>query len=206
MPPSRIGLVSPGAMGAAVARSLIEHGLSVSAVLDERSERTRERAKAAGIVASGSLETLVASSDVVLSIVPPVSALSAAQSVGAAMAACKTPPIYVDANAVSPARARAIAETVEAVGARYVDGGIVGGPPTSGRETSLYLSGPAGQPLVDLFSTPELRVVWIGADPSAASTLKMAYAAWSKGTTALVLAIRALARQEGVESALLEQW
>src|SRR5579863_1015941 len=158
MAPSRVGLVSPGAMGAAVGRSLIEHGLSVSAVLDDRSERTRQRAKAAGIVPSASLEALVASSDVVLSIVPPVSALGVARAVGAVMASIKAPPTYVDANAVSPARARAIAETVEAVGALYVDGGIVGGPPTAGRETSLYLSGPAGQPLVDLFSTPELRV------------------------------------------------
>ena len=40
----------------------------------------------------------------------------------------------------------------------------------------------------------------------AASTIKMAYAAWTKGTAALLLAARALARAEGVEAALLAEW
>jgi hypothetical protein len=34
----------------------------------------------------------------------------------------------------------------------------------------------------------------------------MAYAAWTKGTAALLLAARALARAEGVEEALLAEW
>jgi hypothetical protein len=34
----------------------------------------------------------------------------------------------------------------------------------------------------------------------------MAYAAWTKGTSALLLACRALARAEGVEDALLAEW
>jgi hypothetical protein len=42
--------------------------------------------------------------------------------------------------------------------------------------------------------------------PFAASALKMAYAAWTKGTGALLLAARALARAEGVEKTLLAEW
>ncbi len=34
----------------------------------------------------------------------------------------------------------------------------------------------------------------------------MAYAAWTKGTAALLLAVRSLARSEGVEETLLEEW
>jgi hypothetical protein len=34
----------------------------------------------------------------------------------------------------------------------------------------------------------------------------MAYAAWTKGTAAMLLAIRALAEAEGVEDELLEEW
>jgi 3-hydroxyisobutyrate dehydrogenase-like beta-hydroxyacid dehydrogenase len=193
-------------MGSAVGRTLIEHGVSLSAVLDGRSERTIQRAKAAGISAVASFEVLIAGSDVVLSIVPPGIALDIAVALAAAIREAGKRPTYVDANAVSPATARRVADTIQGAGARYVDGGIVGGPPTLGRETSLYLSGAGGERLVDLLTTPELRVVWIGTDPTAASALKMAYAAWSKGSTALLLAIRALAQHQGVEAALLEQW
>ena len=42
--------------------------------------------------------------------------------------------------------------------------------------------------------------------PWSASAVKMAYAAWTKGTAALLLAARALARAEGVEDALLAEW
>ena len=46
----------------------------------------------------------------------------------------------------------------------------------------------------------------IGDAPGAASALKIAYAAWTKCTDALVLAIRALAAREGVDQALLQEW
>ena len=39
-----------------------------------------------------------------------------------------------------------------------------------------------------------------------ASALKMAYAAWSKGTAALLLAVRDVARHFGVEDALADEW
>jgi len=193
-------------MGAAVGHTLTEQKLSVTAVTAGRSERTVARARAAGIAPVATLEALIGGSDVVLSIVPPGSALEVAGQIAAAMRAARRAPTFVDANAISPATARRVAETIEDAGGRYVDGGIVGGPPTIGRETSLYLSGPGGEQLVDPLTTPELRVVWIGGDPTAASSLKMAYAAWSKGSTALLLAIRALAQHQGVEAALLEQW
>jgi len=46
----------------------------------------------------------------------------------------------------------------------------------------------------------------ISTDQSAASALKMCYAAWTKGTTALLLDIRALAVAVGVEHELLATW
>ena len=42
--------------------------------------------------------------------------------------------------------------------------------------------------------------------PGAASALKVVYAAWTKCTDGLVLAIRALAAIEGVDQALSEEW
>ena len=39
-----------------------------------------------------------------------------------------------------------------------------------------------------------------------ASAVKAAYAAWNKGSAALLVAVRALARAEGVEPALVAEW
>ena len=40
----------------------------------------------------------------------------------------------------------------------------------------------------------------------AASAIKMAYAAWTKGSSALLIAVRALAIREGVDGALRAEW
>ena len=55
----------------------------------------------------------------------------------------------------------------------------------------------AGSPL-------ETRVIDGG--PGAASAVKVCFAAWTKGTAALLLAIRALAQAEMVDDALLAEW
>src|SRR2546425_677111 len=46
----------------------------------------------------------------------------------------------------------------------------------------------------------------LSGDIGTASALKMTYAAWTKGTAALLLAIGELARAEGVEPPLHEEW
>jgi hypothetical protein len=57
-----------------------------------------------------------------------------------------------------------------------------------------------------LFGGTALDAQVIGDEIGQASAVKMAYAAWTKGTAALLLAIRTLARAEGVEHALLAEW
>ena len=114
--------------------------------------------------------------------------------------------IYVDGNAIAPRRARSIREKVEVGGARYVDGGIIGPPALQPGTTRLYLSGRAASGVAAHFADGPLEAILIGDAPDAASSLKMAYAAYTKGTTALLLAILRLARASGVEQALPDEW
>ncbi len=114
--------------------------------------------------------------------------------------------VFVDANAVSPATARAVGDIVTRSGARFVDGGIVGGPPTRHGTTRLFLAGSDAPMVAELFDGTALETVVLDGAAGAASALKACYAANTKGTTALLLAIRALARAEGVDEALLEEW
>ncbi len=190
-----VGLLHPGEMGAAVGAVLRERGERVVWASEGRSAATRERAGAAGLEDVGSAAE-VARSDIVFSICPPHAALEVARSLG------RFEGIYVDANAVSPATSRAAAEVVGAAGGEYVDGGIVGSPPRRAGTTRLYLTGSAAEAVAGLFAGSVVDARFA----TNASALKMAYAAWTKGTAAMLLAIRELARREGVEEALLEEW
>jgi 3-hydroxyisobutyrate dehydrogenase-like beta-hydroxyacid dehydrogenase len=196
-----VGLLHPGEMGAAVGGCLVSVGHTVLWDTAGRSRATTGRALAAELTGAD-LTTLVSRSSVVLSICPPHAALDVAGLVaGAGFTG-----LYVDANAISVATAAQVAAVVEGGGATYVDGGIVGPPPDVAGHTRLYLSGPQAAEVSALFARSALDARIAEGQPFAASAVKMAYAAWTKGTGALLLAVRALARAEGVERTLLAEW
>jgi hypothetical protein len=114
--------------------------------------------------------------------------------------------VFVDANAISPATAQEVAKIVTAAGASYVDGGIIGPPPSAAGRARLYVSGARAAEIRDLFGGTRLDARVIDGGPAAASALKMAYAAWTKGTAALILAVRGLANAAGVADTLLAEW
>jgi len=202
MAETAVGLLHPGEMGSAVGAAARAGGTRVVWASAGRSAKTREQADGAGLEDAGTLASLVATSEVVVSVVPPHAAVDVARAV----ALLGFAGLYIDANAVSPATARAIAEIVEAGGASFVDGGIVGNPPRPDDRSHLYLAGAAAQRVAAIFEGSALEPIVLDGPPGAASALKMAYAAWTKGTSALVLAIRALAAREGVDGALLREW
>lgn len=197
-----IGLLHPGEMGAAVGHCLVEAGHTVLWDPGGRSPATAARAADAGLTAAGGLDDLVRRGDVIVSVCPPHAALDVARGV----ADREFTGIFADANAISPATARQVAGLVEAGGATYVDGGIIGQPPRAPGQTRLYLSGASAGKVRDLFAGTAVDARLTDGPAFAASALKMAYAAWTKGTAALILAIRALARAEGVEQTLLAEW
>jgi 3-hydroxyisobutyrate dehydrogenase-like beta-hydroxyacid dehydrogenase len=198
MTEATIGLLHPGEMGAAVGKCLAGAGHRVLWVPEGRGAATRERAEAAGLTGV-TLAEIIARSDVILSVCPPHAALDVAHLVAGFGG------LYLDANAIAPATAAEVAAIVTGGGAGYVDGGIIGPPPLAPGTTRLYLSGLRAAEARTLFGGTDVdaRVV---SPPGTASAVKMAYASWTKGSAALLLAARALARAEGVDSVLLEEW
>ena len=196
-----VGLLHPGEMGAAVGQCLAAAGHRVLWVPEGRSQASAARARAAGLTAaSGGLAGLVREADVIVSVAPPHAALGLARQVAGFGG------VYLDANAVAPATAREIAGIVAAGGASYVDGGIIGTPLVAPGFIRLYLSGAGAGQVQRLFAGGPVDARVIGGDAVAASAVKMAYASWTKGSAALLLAARALARAEGVEDALVAEW
>jgi 3-hydroxyisobutyrate dehydrogenase-like beta-hydroxyacid dehydrogenase len=197
-----IALLHPGNMGATIGAAAATSGARVIWASSQRSAATRARAKQAGLIDAETLVDAVHQSEVVLSVCPPHAAVDLARTV----AETNFKGIYVDANAISRATAQEVGKIVTASGASFVDGGIIGSPVKQAGTTRLYLSGEYAANIADLFSRSMLDARAIGAEAGAASALKVAYAAWTKCTDALVLAIRAYAGHEGVDQALLDEW
>jgi 3-hydroxyisobutyrate dehydrogenase-like beta-hydroxyacid dehydrogenase len=190
-----VGLLHPGEMGAAIGAVLRQRGIDVLWASEGRSDETSARAKAAGLTDVESIAALAQRADVILSVCPPHAARNVASAVG------EFNGVYVDANAIAPATAREIAGGFES----FVDGGIVG-PPPGASPTHLYLSGRDAPRIAGLFERTNVDARVVSAEVGAASAVKATYAAWTKGSAALLLAIREVARAEGVAETLLAEW
>jgi 3-hydroxyisobutyrate dehydrogenase-like beta-hydroxyacid dehydrogenase len=191
-----VGLLHPGEMGAALGAVAAAKGNRVLWASVGRSEATVARACAAGLEDVGSVREVAQRSAVIFSVCPPHVAAAVATSVG------PFDGIYVDANAIAPATTREIGARL----ARYVDGGIIGPPPLRPGTTRLYLSGPEARSVAELFEHTDLEPRVLSERIGDASALKMVYAAWTKGTAALLLAIRDVAGAERVDVALRDEW
>jgi 3-hydroxyisobutyrate dehydrogenase-like beta-hydroxyacid dehydrogenase len=199
-----VALLHPGEMGAAIGGVLRDTGTTVRWVSEGRSPATRARAEAAGLTEIESVVPALEGVDIVLVVCPPAFALEVARTVAVTGFAGT----YVDANAIAPATAREVAKVVNDAGATFIDGGIVGPPPSRAGTTRFFLSGPSWPTAViaDLFASTPVQTVVVSDEPGDASAVKIAYAAWTKGSAALLVAAREYAARAGVDTALLAEW
>jgi 3-hydroxyisobutyrate dehydrogenase-like beta-hydroxyacid dehydrogenase len=215
-------------MGAAVGSALWPRAGAVVWAAAGRSQATSKRAELADLVGVPDVAALARRSDVVISVCPPHAARAVADEVAAALdgplgvplpdganAASGTSdapnaalapsggarrPIYVDANAVSPATVRAIADRLGAD--RVVDAAIIGPPAWERGHTVLWLSGAAARDVAALFAGSPFDARVLGPELGTASALKACFALQSKALPAIWLELAAAARGYGVEEEL----
>lgn len=199
---TKIGILHPGDMGVSIAASAVNSGHEVYWVSENRSDNTRRRAEEHGLLEVDSLNQLCETSEIIFSVCPP----HAAEEVANSVIECGFKGYYLDANAISPQRAKRIGDLMSSNGIHFIDGGIIGGPAWKPKETTLYLAGKDSNVIADCFSNGPLETRIIGNEIGKASALKMCYAAYSKGTTALLTAILATAESLGVREELNQQW
>ena len=198
-----VAVIAPGMMGAAVGKRLVDHGIKVLTSIAGRSAETRERARTAGMVAAGDDE--IATSDFILSILPPGDAVALAQRFAPALTASNSKPVYVDCNAVSPPTAERIAAAIAPSGSPFVDAGIIGSPPKpNDAGPRFYASGPQA-PRFARLKEFGLDVRVLDGPMTAASALKMSYAGITKGTQALASAMLLAATRGGTADALFTE-
>lgn len=192
-----VAVVSPGAMGSALAAALAKGGERVVATLAGRSARTRRLATRAGLELLPDLGSAVATSEVVLSVVPPDAAPTVAADVARAAEATDARPLLVELNAIAPATTRRLADAAAASGLELVDGSISGPPPWRPGTTRVYLSGPRATEVAELPFEGVERLV-VGDEVGAASAVKMSTASVYKGSTAVLLQALLAAHANGV--------
>ena len=198
----RFGILHPGEMGASVAATLKNGGQEVYWASEGRSAQTVQRAKAQQLQDLFSLEGICQSCDVLVSVCPP----HAAEALVEAVVQCGFRGLYLDANAISPARSRRMDERIRAGGADYVDGGITGGPAWERGTTWLLLSGEKAEETAAYFAAGPLETEVLSERIGDASALKMCFAGLTKGHGALQSAVLAAAEGEGLRAALERQW
>lgn len=197
-----VGVLHPGAMGVSVAVSLQDSGQRVLWASEDRSQETRARAEQYDLIERESLAELCRQCDLLVSVCPP----HAAEQVASAVASEGFAGIYLDANAIAPERSKRLGAGLSESGATYVDGGIIGGPAWQAGKTRLYLSGTAAAEVAQFFQGGALETHVLAGGVGRASALKTAYAAYTKGSTALLAGVVSLASQLGVLGELEAEW
>ena len=201
----QIAILSPGEMGHSVGRCLLAGGFDVATCLTGRSERTRTLTAAAGIRDEPDLDELVRDTDLILAILVPDQARALAGQVAEAMERTGSSPAYADCNAISPDSARQIDRVVTAAGGRFIDAGIIGGPPGADEKTRFYASGPH-EAILSQLDGHGILVRPLGGEVGRASGIKMCYASVTKGTSALHAAALTAAEVMGLSEELLAEF
>ena len=198
----KTGILHPGEMGISIAATMKNSGHEVSWVTEGRSNATRGRAEAHQLRAVPELATVCAEADALVSVCPP----AAAEDVAMEVLELGFRGLYLDANAIAPQRAQRMAAAMEAKGATFVDGSIIGGPAWQPGKTWMILSGAASDQAAALFAAGPLETRILDGGVGHASALKMVFAGWTKGSSALLAAVLGTAEALGVREELTRQW
>ncbi len=200
-----VGILSPGDMGHTVGGVLRQNGLRLITCLEGRSQRTRRLAEKAGIEDVLTYPQFVTEADLILSIMVPAQAMSAASIVAETLQQVDTTLTYTDCNAIAPQTVRKLGDIITAAGGTFVDASIIGPPPRTPGATRFYASGPD----LNLFSELNnygLDIRALGEEIGLASAIKMCYASLTKGLTALCTELLTAASVLGVSDALTAEF
>lgn len=145
-----IGVLHPGAMGAALGSACKPVAGAVVWAAAGRSRATAKRAELADLVAVPDVAAVAGRCDLIISICPPEAALALAEEVAAGIGQrLGPPPVYLEANTVPP---RTVHRVGELFGAGHVvDGTVAGSPAWTRGDTVLWLSGQHAGAVAALF-------------------------------------------------------
>jgi len=200
----RITFVGFGEVAGAFSAALAARGVEVAAydvllAQPEGAERLESRAASAP-VAFLPLPRALYGARYILSTVTTSVARAAAQQCAAHLQAGQT---FVDLNATEPQAKKEIAAIVEATGAAFVEGALLGAVGVTGAKTEILLGGPHARAAEkDLAGTLGLNARFYSEEIGKASMFKMLRSVFSKGMEALLVEFLVAAERGGIRADL----
>lgn len=193
-----VAIIAQGDMGAGTGGQLVRHGLRVITNLSGRSARSQALAKQAGMEDVHDDAALIQEAEIFLSILPPGQAVALAKNLAAHIKSAGRNILFADCNAVAPTTKEEIREIVEQAGAKFVDVGILGDPPSPKKnKTRYYASGPHVEEFAELKAFG-LNIIGCGDEIGRAAAIKMCFASMTKTMVAVAAETFAAAEALGV--------
>ena len=202
---STIAILSPGNMGSGIGMFLAKGGYTVVTSLAGRSDFTRRRALESGFVDAGSIESVVARADLVLSVLDPAKAVEIAGQVARAMKQADKRLVFADCNATSPGTAERLQAIIEGAGGTFIDVGIIGGSPTRRENFPMLCTSGERAALLDELDGKGVKILNVGPAIGQGSAIKICNGAWNKGAFALYTAVMLAAEKYGFTEILRER-
>ncbi|MDG2101020.1 MAG: DUF1932 domain-containing protein [Dehalococcoidales bacterium] len=189
---NNVTLISPGEMGSPIAEYIISSGIKVISPLNNRSEETRKRSIKSGIQDSKTLIESMKQTDLIISILVPSEAENLCKEIANISKVIDKEIYYADLNAISPKTVQNMRNILSNTKIKFIDGGIIGGPPISNKFPRIYVSGIHSKVFMEL-NNLGMEVIDMSGDIGDASAIKMAYASITKGYSSLLIAAVTLA-------------
>jgi 3-hydroxyisobutyrate dehydrogenase-like beta-hydroxyacid dehydrogenase len=202
-----IGFIGFGEAGFAIAKGL--HDVGVGRIFfTHRNRRNPERAalavqrgREAGATPLETAADLAARSDYLLSVVPPDAAVAAAEEHAPFLGPGK---VYVDLTSSSPDAMRDAGRLVEATGARFVDGALMGPVPAEGHRVLTFVAGPQAEAVAGALNKIGMNLRVVGPEAGQAVAIKLILSIATKGFGGLLVEMLLTAHHFKVEETVLK--
>ena len=203
----RIGLIGYGEVGKIFSAGLLgKPGVVAMSVWDLKfanpatQAAEQAHAQAAGVAAQACTQALCEASDLVISAVTASNTLAVAQE---AARFIRPGTVFLDLNSASPGTKQQCAALIDAVGAHYVEAGVMTSVPPYGIKVPMLLGGARATELAAVLNGWGTDARAVSDRLGVASAIKMCRSVMIKGLEALVIESYSTARAYGVEDHVL---
>ena len=202
----RLGFIGFGEVGFELARGLKQEGWAEIIAFDPLADDVRygplvrDRAREAGAVLAPSPFEIAATAETIIAAVPGSKALSAAVAIAPSLGPGQ---VYADVSTSTAASKQKMAAAIEAGGALFADGALMGGLSMQHHKVPTLLSGRGSEAFIERLSPFGMNLSKVSDNPGDAIAIKLVRSIAMKGLASLAVETLAAATKLGVEDAVL---